>query len=45
MNTYTVGTRVFCDFAFGGKPKGKVIAIIKPGNGRNINGERCFGFN
>lgn len=35
MKTYGVGTQVFCDFFFGGKPKGKVVEIVKPGNGRN----------
>ena len=33
MKTYTVGTRVFCDFHFSGKPRGIVRAILKPGRG------------
>jgi hypothetical protein len=39
MTTYTVGARVFCDFAFGGKPKGIVREIIKPGDGKQNAGE------
>ena len=35
MTTYGIGTKVFCDFHFGGKPKGKVVEIIKPGNGKS----------
>lgn len=39
MNTYTVGTKVFLDFHFGGKPRGKVVKVIQPGNGRDIAGK------
>lgn len=39
MKTYTIGTRCFCDFAFGGKPGAKVIAIITPGTGQSSNGK------
>ena len=39
MKTYTVGTRVFCDFHFGGKPRGKVVQVVKPGNGQDQAGE------
>lgn len=38
MNNYTVGTKLFCDFALSGKPKAKCIAVIKPGNGKDIQG-------
>lgn len=38
MKSYTVGTKVFCDFHFGGKPRGKVIEIVKPGTGRDTSG-------
>jgi hypothetical protein len=38
MTTYKAGTKVFCDFHFGGKPKGKVIEVIEPGNGQSTNG-------
>lgn len=31
---YSVGTRVFCDFFFGGKPEGIVKEIIRPGDGK-----------
>ena len=36
MKTYTVGTKVFCDFHFGGKPRGKVIEIVEPGDGKRM---------
>ena len=39
MKTYGIGTRVFCDFHFSGKPKGKVVAVNKPGNGKDSAGE------
>lgn len=38
MKTYTIGTRCFCDFAFGGKPSGKVVEIITPGTGQSSTG-------
>ena len=38
MKEFTVGARVFCDFCFGGKPHGRVINVLKPGNGRCGNG-------
>lgn len=31
MNTYSVGTRVFLDFALSGKPSGVVTRVIEPG--------------
>jgi hypothetical protein len=34
MKTYSVGTRVFCDFHFSGKPHGKVVEVTKPGDGK-----------
>lgn len=37
MKVYKAGTKVFCDFHFGGKPKGKVIRVIEPGEGRRSN--------
>lgn len=39
MKQYTVGKKVLCDFPFGGKPKGKVVEVVKPGNGRSSSGE------
>ena len=33
MKTYTVGTPVFCDFHFSGKPRGVVREVLKPGRG------------
>lgn len=39
MNTYTIGTKVFCDFAFGGKPRAVVTAIIEPGSGKSRDGQ------
>jgi hypothetical protein len=39
MKQYKTGTTVFCDFTFGGKPKGKVIEVIEPGNGQSSNGK------
>jgi hypothetical protein len=38
MKTYTVGTKVFLDFAFSGKPLGIVTEIITPGNGNCAGG-------
>lgn len=40
MQTYTIGTKVFCDYHFGGKPQGKVVRVIAPGDGRGqVKGE------
>lgn len=39
MKTYTIGAKVFCDFHFGGKPRGKVVAIIQPGTGKDSSGK------
>jgi hypothetical protein len=33
MKTYSVGTKVFCDFHFGGKPKGVCIEVLEEGLG------------
>ena len=33
MKTYSTKTRVFCDFHFGGKPRGIVVAVLAPGRG------------
>jgi len=33
MKTYSSGTRIFCDFHFGGKPKAVVLAVLSPGRG------------
>jgi hypothetical protein len=38
MKTFTVGAKVFCDFTFGGKPKGVVIEVLRPGNGQRDDG-------
>ena len=38
MTTFTKGTKVFCDFHFGGKPKGKVVEVNIPGNGKDTFG-------
>ncbi len=35
MKTYTVGTPVFCDFAFSGKPRGKCVEVVEEGDGRS----------
>lgn len=36
---YRAGTRVFLDYAFGGKPKGIVTRVIAPGTGfRSVDG-------
>ena len=39
MKTFTKGTKVFCDFPFGGKPEGVVQAVTMPGDGQRNNGE------
>ena len=36
MKTYTLGTPVFCDFHFSGKPRGKVVEILEPGDGKRV---------
>jgi len=40
MKTFKAGTKVFCDFHFGGKPKGTAIAVVEPGNGKIITAGR-----
>ena len=37
MKTYGVNTKVFCDFLFGGKPRGVVVQVEKPGAGNKGN--------
>jgi hypothetical protein len=39
MNIYGAGTRLFCDFVFGGKPKAVCLEVIKPGSGRSSEGK------
>lgn len=39
MKTCTVGERVFMDYHFGGKPKGIVVEVVQPGNGKSLAGE------
>ena len=39
MKQYTVGTKVFCDYHFGGKPRGVAVEIVKPGTGKDSCGE------
>jgi ABC-type phosphonate transport system ATPase subunit len=36
MKTYTVGTKVFLDFAFSGKPLGVVTKVLAPGSGKMV---------
>jgi hypothetical protein len=38
IRDYGIGTKVFCDFHFSGKPRGKVIEIIKEGSGKDNSG-------
>jgi hypothetical protein len=38
MKTYGVGTMVFCDFHFVGKPSGKVVQVVNPGDGKSNEG-------
>ncbi len=38
MKTCSVGTKLFCDYHFGGKPKAICLEVIKPGNGKDNNG-------
>ncbi len=35
MKNFTVGTKLFCDFHFGGKPEAVCIEVVTPGNGKN----------
>lgn len=35
---FSTGSKVFCDFPFGGKPRGKVVEVLQAGNGRDNNG-------
>jgi len=39
VNTYTVGTKVFCDFHFSGKPRGVVIEVLREGDGREFRAD------
>lgn len=39
MKTFSVGAKLFCDFAFGGKPEGICISVITPGNGKDQQGK------
>ena len=39
MKEFTVGTRVFCDFHFGPKPPGRVVEVVKEGDGQRNSGE------
>lgn len=39
MKTFTVGTKLFCDFPFGGKPRAKCVKVIQPGNGKDQAGK------
>lgn len=39
MKNYTVGTKVFCDFHFGGKPRGIAVEIVEPGTGNGSSGK------
>lgn len=41
MKQYKCGTSVMCDFHFGGKPHGKVVEVVAPGNGRNNPSGKC----
>jgi hypothetical protein len=36
--TYGVGTHLFCDFHFSGKPKAVCVAVITPGTGKDNKG-------
>lgn len=38
LKAYTVGTECFCDFHFGGRPKGKVVEVTIPGTGKDTSG-------
>ena len=33
MKTYTKGTKLYCDFIFGGKPKAVCLDVLEPGRG------------
>lgn len=35
MTSYVVGTRVFMDWIFSGKPLGRVTRVIEPGQGNS----------
>ena len=39
MKTFTVGSKLFCDFPFGGKPKAVCLAVVTPGNGKDQSGK------
>jgi hypothetical protein len=38
MKTFGVGTKLFCDFHFGGKPKAICLEVIKAGDGKSGEG-------
>ena len=37
--TFGKGTRLFCDFHFGGKPSAVAVKVIEPGNGKDHAGK------
>jgi hypothetical protein len=39
MNQFYKGTAVFCDFVFGGKPLGKAVEVVEPGDGQHSGGK------
>ena len=39
MKTFSTGTKLFCDFAFGGKPSAVAVKVIEPGNGKDHAGK------
>ena len=39
MTKYSTKTPVFCDFHFGGKPKGIAVEIVEPGQGNRSGGK------
>ncbi len=39
MNEYGAGTKLFCDFHFGGKPKAVCLEVIEPGTGKASGGK------
>ena len=42
LRLFSTGTRLFCDFPFGGKPKAKCIRVIEPGNGKSATRGRIL---
>lgn len=39
MKTFSTGTKLFCDFPFGGKPSAVAVEVIEPGNGKDQSGK------